>query len=172
MMVDSIARREGLSLGAMRCLSAAIMLLAVADQADGFYCAPGRVGGRASRCTAVSSSRKSARQASSSAWSTRPTTPSQGRSRSGYVLQASSTEPRDKDAAEGDKAGVETKEGGEGGGAEDAVLTMPAESRTALLSKRVAEEGKTANKRAERMANLSSQLKRGWREESSRKLSE
>ncbi|CAM9324680.1 unnamed protein product [Ectocarpus sp. 12 AP-2014] len=152
----------------MRCLSAAIMLLAVADQADGFYCAPGRVGGRASRCSAVSSSRK----ASSSAWSTRPTMPSQGRSRSGYVLQASSTEPRDKDAAEGDKAGVETKEGGEGGGAEDAVLTMPAESRTALLSKRVAEEGKTANKRAERMANLSSQLKRGWREESSRKLSE
>ncbi|CAN0504572.1 unnamed protein product, partial [Ectocarpus sp. 12 AP-2014] len=96
-MVNSIARRERLSLGAMRCLSAAIMLLAVTDQADGFYCAPGRVGGRASRCAAVSSLRK----ASSSTWSTRPATPSQGRSRSGYVLQASSTEPRDKDAPEG-----------------------------------------------------------------------
>ncbi|CAM9818595.1 unnamed protein product [Ectocarpus sp. 8 AP-2014] len=150
----------------MRCLSAAIMLLAVADQADGFYCAPGRIGGRASRCAAVSSSRK----ASSSTWSTRPTTPSQGRSRSGYVLQASSTEPRDQDAPEGDKAGTEEKKGGEGGGAEDAVLATPAESRTALLSKRVAEEGKTANKRAKRMANLSSQLKRGWGEEFSRKL--
>ncbi|CAM9115916.1 unnamed protein product [Ectocarpus sp. 4 AP-2014] len=156
-MVSSIARRESLSLGAMRGLSAAIMLLAVADQADGFYCAPGRVGGRASRCSAVSSSRK----ASSSTWSTRPTTTVQGRSRSGYVLQASSTEPRDEDAPEGDKVGADKKKG-EGGGAEDAVLATSAESRTALLSKRVAEEGKTANKRAKRMANLSSQLKRSF----------
>lgn len=56
--------------------------------------------------------------------------------------------------------GADKKKGGEGGGAEDAVLATPAESRTALLSKRVDEEGKTANKRAKRMANLSSQLKR------------
>lgn len=66
---------------------------------------------------------------------------------------------RDKDAPEGDKVGAE-KKGGEGGNATDAVLATPAESRTALLSKRVAAEGKTANKRAKRMANLSSQLKK------------
>ncbi|CAM9672391.1 unnamed protein product [Scytosiphon promiscuus] len=170
----AIYRRRS-PLNDMRCLSAVVMILAAAKQADGFYCAPGRVGGRAAGCTAISN----ARQVSSSSWLPRPTsTPASSGRSPRNALRASTMESRDKEAAGGGKEAegspaaqaaappVEATKGGDEGGDGDKAVTTPAaisaESRTVQLSKRVEAEGQMADSRAKRMADLSSELKKSF----------
>eukprot|EP00752_Nemacystus_decipiens_P012767 g11307.t1 len=139
---------------------AIVLLLAVANQADGFYFATGRVGGRESAAS-------TSRQVSASKWSPRPRpTSASARPSPGNVLIASTMESRDKEAAPGDenkteaaKKGGESTGDGDGDGDEGVVSS---ESKTVQLSKRVQAEGEMAGSRAQRMAELNSELKRSF----------
>ncbi|CAM9890564.1 unnamed protein product [Pylaiella littoralis] len=153
MAIIKQSRRRHSSLTELRCVSAVVSLLAVVSQTEGFYCATSRVGGGASRWTAVSGSSK----VSASRWSLRPNSAFYAGSGSPrVVLRASTMEPRDKEAPGEDKKLDTAAE------KDSEVVAAPAESRTVQLSKRVEAEGKMADARTKRVVDLNSELKRSF----------